>query len=83
MTTFATAHIPAMTGKTAIVTGANSGTGRSAARDLAAAGARVVLAVRSVEKGNEAAAGMPGATEVHQLDLASLDSVRLASLESL
>jgi NAD(P)-dependent dehydrogenase (short-subunit alcohol dehydrogenase family) len=65
-----------MTGKTVIVTGANGGIGRSVARELAAAGARVVLAVRSTAKGEEAAAGMPGATEVRELDLASLDSVR-------
>jgi len=76
MTTFTPADIPDMTGKTGIVTGANSGIGQSVARDLAAAGARVVLAVRSTEKGRQAAAGMPGAAEVRELDLASLDSVR-------
>jgi NAD(P)-dependent dehydrogenase (short-subunit alcohol dehydrogenase family) len=65
-----------MTGRTAIVTGANSGIGREAASALAGAGARVVLAVRSPEKGREAAAAMPGRTEVRALDLASLDSVR-------
>jgi NAD(P)-dependent dehydrogenase (short-subunit alcohol dehydrogenase family) len=76
MTTFTPADIPDMTGKTAVVTGANSGIGRSVAHDLAQAGARVVLAVRSIEKGNDAAAGMPGATEVRELDLASLNSIR-------
>jgi NAD(P)-dependent dehydrogenase (short-subunit alcohol dehydrogenase family) len=65
-----------MTGRTVIVTGANSGIGRAAAHALAGAGARVVLAVRNTDKGNAAAAGMPGETEVRQLDLASLDSVR-------
>jgi NAD(P)-dependent dehydrogenase (short-subunit alcohol dehydrogenase family) len=65
-----------MNGKTAIVTGANSGVGQAAARMLAAAGARVVLAVRSIEKGQAAAAAMPGTTEVRRLDLASLASVR-------
>jgi NAD(P)-dependent dehydrogenase (short-subunit alcohol dehydrogenase family) len=65
-----------MTGRTAIVTGANSGIGRSVSRDLAQAGARVVLAVRNVEKGKQAASDMPGTTEVRKLDLASLDSVR-------
>jgi NAD(P)-dependent dehydrogenase (short-subunit alcohol dehydrogenase family) len=68
--------MPDTTGKTAIVTGANGGIGRSVARNLAAAGARVVLAVRSTENGNEAAAGMRGATEVYGLDLASSDSVQ-------
>jgi NAD(P)-dependent dehydrogenase (short-subunit alcohol dehydrogenase family) len=65
-----------MTGRSVIVTGANSGIGRAAASALAGAGARVVLAVRSPEKGQLAAATMPGETEVRGLDLASLASVR-------
>jgi NAD(P)-dependent dehydrogenase (short-subunit alcohol dehydrogenase family) len=65
-----------MTGRTAVVTGANSGIGRAAAAALAGAGARVVLAVRDTGKGQTAAATMPGVTEVRRLDLASLDSVR-------
>jgi NAD(P)-dependent dehydrogenase (short-subunit alcohol dehydrogenase family) len=65
-----------MSGRRAIVTGANSGIGRAAASTLAGAGAHVVLAVRSLEKGHAAAAEMPGKTEVRQLDLASLASVR-------
>ncbi len=76
MTTFKVADIPDMTGKTVIVTGANSGIGLAAARALAAAGARAVFAVRSIEKGKAAAAATPGLTEVRELDLASLDSVR-------
>jgi NAD(P)-dependent dehydrogenase (short-subunit alcohol dehydrogenase family) len=63
-------------GKVAIVTGANSGIGRATARALAGAGARVVLAVRDVDKGASAAAAMPGDTEVRRLDLASLASIR-------
>jgi NAD(P)-dependent dehydrogenase (short-subunit alcohol dehydrogenase family) len=65
-----------MTGRTVIVTGANSGIGRAAASALAGAGANVVLAVRNMEKGQAAAAAMPGTTEVRRLDLASLESVR-------
>jgi NAD(P)-dependent dehydrogenase (short-subunit alcohol dehydrogenase family) len=65
-----------MTGKTAIVTGSNSGIGRAAAGALAAAGADVVLAVRATDKGEEAAATMSGQTEVRRLDLSSLESVR-------
>ena len=65
-----------MTGRSVIVTGANSGIGRAAASALAGAGARVVLAVRNTEKGQTAAASMPGETDVRQLDLASLASVR-------
>ncbi len=65
-----------MSGRTVIVTGANSGIGEAAASALAGAGARVVLAVRNTDKGRAAAAGMPGETEVRPLDLASLASVR-------
>jgi NAD(P)-dependent dehydrogenase (short-subunit alcohol dehydrogenase family) len=65
-----------MAGRNAIVTGANSGIGRAAARALAGAGAHVVLAVRNTDRGEAAAAAMPGETEVRRLDLASLASVR-------
>jgi NAD(P)-dependent dehydrogenase (short-subunit alcohol dehydrogenase family) len=67
---------PDMTGRSAIVTGGNSGIGRAAASALAGAGARVVLAVRDTDKGQDAAATMPGDTEVRRLDLASLSSIR-------
>jgi NAD(P)-dependent dehydrogenase (short-subunit alcohol dehydrogenase family) len=76
MTTWSTTDIPDLTGRSAIVTGANSGIGRAAAGALARAGARVVLAVRDTEKGQAAAATMPGETEVRRLDLASLASIR-------
>jgi NAD(P)-dependent dehydrogenase (short-subunit alcohol dehydrogenase family) len=75
MTTFSTQDIPDMTGRTVIVTGANSGIGRAAAHALAVAGARVVLGVRNTDKGDAAAAQMPGTTEVRRLDLASLVSI--------
>jgi NAD(P)-dependent dehydrogenase (short-subunit alcohol dehydrogenase family) len=65
-----------MTGRTVVVTGANSGIGRAAAHLLTAAGARVVLAVRDVEKGKVAAASMTGETEVRRLDLSDLATVR-------
>ncbi|MFD0899583.1 oxidoreductase [Actinomadura sediminis] len=76
MTTFSASDVPSMTGRTVVVTGANSGIGRAAARVLAARDARVVLAVRGLAKGREAAAGMTGRTEVRRLDLADLSSVR-------
>ena len=73
--------VPDQTGRTVVVTGANSGTGREAAERLAAAGAHVILAVRSAEKGEKALAEIlaahPGATaEVRIVDLASLASVQ-------
>jgi len=64
-----------MTGRTVLITGANSGIGRAAASALAGAGAHVVLAVRDTDKGASAAATMPGQTEVRRLDLASLASI--------
>jgi NAD(P)-dependent dehydrogenase (short-subunit alcohol dehydrogenase family) len=63
-------------GRTAIVTGANSGIGRVAAAELARAGAAVTLAVRDTTKGDAAAAAMTGDVTVRQLDLAALASVR-------
>ena len=46
--------VPDQAGKLVVVTGANSGTGREAARRLAGAGADVVMAVRTVAKGERA-----------------------------
>jgi NAD(P)-dependent dehydrogenase (short-subunit alcohol dehydrogenase family) len=73
-------QVPDQQGKLAVVTGANSGTGKEAAKRLAGAGARVVLAVRTPAKGEKARgeilAAHPGAqVEVRRLDLADLASV--------
>ncbi|MEU9243849.1 oxidoreductase [Streptomyces sp. NPDC048385] len=68
--------LPALTGRTAVVTGANSGLGFTAADALARAGAHVVFAVRDPERGRAAAARVNGSTEVRRLDLADLSSVR-------
>jgi NAD(P)-dependent dehydrogenase (short-subunit alcohol dehydrogenase family) len=70
------ADIPAQDGKLAIVTGANSGLGRLAALELARHGAEVVVASRSVEKGEAVATEIGSAATVRQLDLGSLDSIR-------
>lgn len=74
------ADIPGLTGKTAVVTGANRGIGLEVARGLAGKGAQVVLAVRDTRRGEAAAAAIratsPGASvEVMALDLADLASV--------
>jgi NAD(P)-dependent dehydrogenase (short-subunit alcohol dehydrogenase family) len=74
-------QMPSQAGRTAIVTGANSGLGLEAARALAAAGAQVVLACRNTAKGEEAAKSIRSRAAgtsaiVEELDLASLESVR-------
>ena len=70
------ADLPDLTGRTAIVTGANSGIGRVAALELARAGAAVTLAVRDTAKGRAAADTMSGDVGVRELDLTDLASVR-------
>lgn len=73
--------IPDQSGRVAIVTGANTGLGFETARMLAEHGATVILAVRDVEKGMQAAARIRGDVEVQALDLTSLDSVRTAAAD--
>jgi len=63
-------------GRTALVTGANSGLGLSTTRRLVANGANVIMACRRVETASGVAASMAGAVRVEKLDLASLDSIK-------
>ncbi|MFF1318655.1 oxidoreductase [Streptomyces chartreusis] len=70
------ADIPDQRGRTAVVTGANSGLGLATVEALAGAGAHVVLAVRDAGRGESAAATVDGSVEVRRLDLADLSSVR-------
>ena len=81
MAPWTSADIPDQSGRTFVVTGANSGLGLVAAGQLVAHGAHVVLACRNTDKGEQAAAdiraqGGPGSTAVEELDLADLASVR-------
>ncbi|OBI47469.1 short-chain dehydrogenase [Mycobacterium kyorinense] len=78
------ADVPDQSGRTAIVTGANTGLGYHTAAALAQSGAHVVLAVRNLEKGNAALARIVAAypqadVTLQELDLSSLDSVRTAA----
>ncbi|OBJ54206.1 oxidoreductase [Mycobacterium sp. 1423905.2] len=76
MTGWTAADLPSFTGRTVIITGANSGLGAVTARELAGRGAHIVMAVRNTDKGQAVAREMPGEVEVRQLDLQDLSSVR-------
>src|SRR5215831_12881944 len=78
------ADIPDQHGRTAVVTGANGGLGLETARQLAAKGAHVVMAVRNQKKASAAldqirSSAPDAALELVALDLASLASVRAAA----
>jgi len=72
-----------MTGKTCIVTGANSGIGKETALGLARMGARVVLVCRNEEKGRQALEDIRRETGSSQLDLLSADMSSFESVREL
>jgi NAD(P)-dependent dehydrogenase (short-subunit alcohol dehydrogenase family) len=76
------ADTPAQHGRTAVVTGANSGIGFFTAREVARAGALVVLACRNAEKGADAARAIKEAVPNAQVEVGSLDLASLASVRS-
>jgi NAD(P)-dependent dehydrogenase (short-subunit alcohol dehydrogenase family) len=85
MMAWTTADIPDLSGKTAVVTGANAGLGLETAKGLAGAGCHVVMAARNREKADRAFTELtalhPGASlEIVELDLASLQSIETAAL---
>jgi NAD(P)-dependent dehydrogenase (short-subunit alcohol dehydrogenase family) len=84
MAKWTAADIPDQTGRVAVITGANTGLGYETAAALADHGAHVVLAVRNLDKGKDAAARITARSPhaevaLQELDLTSLDSIRAAA----
>jgi NAD(P)-dependent dehydrogenase (short-subunit alcohol dehydrogenase family) len=80
--------IPDLSGKTIVITGANSGIGYETARTCAERGAHTILACRDENRGRKAiekirAQNVPGKTENMLLDLGSLTSIRTFSTKLL
>jgi len=73
---WSTSDMPDLSGRVAVVTGANSGLGVHTAEGLARAGARVIATARDRARGEEAVGRMDGDVELRVLDLADLSSVR-------
>lgn len=79
-------QLPSLEGKTYLITGGNSGIGLEAAKMLAGAGGRVVIASRNAERGrravDEVAQAASAPVDLLQLDLADMASVRAAAREA-
>jgi NAD(P)-dependent dehydrogenase (short-subunit alcohol dehydrogenase family) len=70
------AQLPDLSGRTAVVTGGNSGIGFHTAKELAAHGASVVIACRNLELAESALSRMAGDVRAAHLDLAAMSSIR-------
>jgi NAD(P)-dependent dehydrogenase (short-subunit alcohol dehydrogenase family) len=84
MAKWTASNIPDQTGRVAVITGANTGLGYETAVALAEHGAQVVLAVRNLDKGKDAAARITARAPqaqvaLQELDLTSLESIRAAA----
>ena len=73
-------NIPDLQGRTAVITGANSGIGYHTARELAARGARVILAVRDKDRGRAAKQAILEQTPKAKIRVEVLDLTSLASI---
>jgi NAD(P)-dependent dehydrogenase (short-subunit alcohol dehydrogenase family) len=75
-------EIPAQSGRVAVVTGANSGLGLIIARELARAGAKVLMACRNTSKGEEARFQIQDVVPSADVSVVSLDLADLASVRA-
>lgn len=80
MTQFNIANLPDMSGKVAVITGANAGLGIETAKAMAAKGARIIMACRNAEKAQAAASSIRAfapntAVDIRAIDLGDLSSV--------
>jgi NAD(P)-dependent dehydrogenase (short-subunit alcohol dehydrogenase family) len=76
MPKWTSAELPRMDGRTVVITGAGSGIGLIAARELARVGATVVAAVRDPAKAAQALADTTGEVQIRRLDVSDLASIR-------
>lgn len=74
-------NLPDLTGRTAVVTGANAGLGQQITRRLVQSGATAVMACRNADKAEAAADAIRAAVPGARLTVASLDLADLASVE--
>jgi NAD(P)-dependent dehydrogenase (short-subunit alcohol dehydrogenase family) len=82
MTDWKATNIPDLTGKIVLVTGASNGLGKASAQLMAAKGVRVVMAVRTVSKGEMAAEDIRKAVPNAHLTVMALDLAYLASVRA-
>jgi len=82
MTRWTPADIPDQSGRTALVTGANSGLGLQTSLELARKGARVLMACRTASKAQEALSRVRAEVPNAQAELVTLDLASLASIEA-
>jgi NAD(P)-dependent dehydrogenase (short-subunit alcohol dehydrogenase family) len=75
-------NIPDLTGKIVLITGANIGLGKASTQLMAAKGAQVVMAVRTVSKGEKAAEEVRREVPNAQLNVTALDLADLASVRA-
>jgi NAD(P)-dependent dehydrogenase (short-subunit alcohol dehydrogenase family) len=82
MTRWTPADMPDQTGRTVVVTGANSGLGLIDSRELARAGARVLMACRNTQKGDAAAQRIRAENPEADVSVVALDLADLASIQT-